>query len=75
MNFASHCSAANIYQQTIKKKKKYSRTGETSFRIFNFKEKSMLFFCLGEAYNNIHFACCQRNDIPNVAFPVSRLDF
>lgn len=35
MNFASHCSAANIYQQTIKKKKKYSRTGETSFRIFN----------------------------------------
>lgn len=29
----------------------------------------MLFFCLGEAYNNIHFACCQRNDIPNVAFP------
>lgn len=35
----------------------------------------MLFFCLGEAYNNIHFACCQRNDIPNVAFPVSRSDF
>lgn len=35
----------------------------------------MLFFCLGEAYNNIHFACCQRNDILNVAFPVSRSDF
>lgn len=35
----------------------------------------MLFFCLGEAYNNIHFACCQRNDIPNVAFPAVSLRF